>query len=60
MMWTVIFEQELCESVLNSNCDNDDYHPAVTPLVLAAQRNNFNTVQVPKVLQMVFQRVITL
>ncbi|XP_033644367.1 short transient receptor potential channel 4-like [Asterias rubens] len=37
--------QDISESTLNGNCDNDDFHPAVTPLVLAAQRNDFNTVQ---------------
>ena len=39
-------QQDIRDSVLEAHCDNDDFHPSLTPLVLAAQRNNFGTVQV--------------
>ena len=38
--------QEMKETVLDANCDNDDFHPAITAIILAAQRNNFEVVQV--------------
>ncbi|XP_033643704.1 short transient receptor potential channel 6-like [Asterias rubens] len=37
--------KDLRKSILNGKCDNDDFHPAITPLLLAAQRNNFDAVQ---------------
>ncbi|XP_071808916.1 short transient receptor potential channel 1-like [Asterias amurensis] len=37
--------KDLRQSNLKAKCDNDDFHPTVTPLLLAAQRNNFNAVQ---------------
>ncbi|XP_038061368.1 uncharacterized protein LOC119732071 [Patiria miniata] len=37
--------EDIREDVLTGTSDNDDFHPAVTPLILAAQRNNFSTVK---------------
>ena len=45
-LFLLVDDKDISESTLNGNCDNDDFHPAITPLVLAAQRNDFNTVQV--------------
>ncbi|XP_071808444.1 short transient receptor potential channel 7-like [Asterias amurensis] len=38
-------QEDIRESILTDSCDNDDFHPAITPLVLAAQRNNFDAVK---------------
>ncbi len=38
--------QEARVAVLNCHCEDDDYHPDVTPIVLAAQRNDFIIVKV--------------
>ncbi|XP_038061406.1 short transient receptor potential channel 6-like [Patiria miniata] len=35
--------EDICDEVLSSPCDNGDFHPALTPLVLAAQRNSYGT-----------------
>ena len=34
--------------IIDCHSDNDDYHPDVTPIVLAAQRNNFTMIKVNK------------
>ncbi|XP_022106151.1 uncharacterized protein LOC110987534 isoform X2 [Acanthaster planci] len=36
--------EDICREVLAASCDNDDFHPALTPLVLAAQKNSYNIV----------------
>ncbi|XP_072022633.1 transient receptor potential protein-like [Amphiura filiformis] len=33
------------QAVLDCHCDNDDFHPDVTPVVLAAQRNDFSMIK---------------
>ncbi|XP_038061410.1 short transient receptor potential channel 4-like [Patiria miniata] len=38
--------EDILESILNGHSDNDDFHPVITPLVLAAQKNNFEAVKV--------------
>ena len=32
--------------ILNCHCEDDKYHPDVTPIILAAQRNDFTIVKV--------------
>ncbi|XP_072035080.1 short transient receptor potential channel 5-like [Amphiura filiformis] len=32
-------------AILNGHCEDDDYHPDVTPIALAAQRNDFTLVK---------------
>ncbi|XP_022106370.1 short transient receptor potential channel 4-like isoform X2 [Acanthaster planci] len=41
----VQIQEDILESVLNCHSDNDDFHPAITPVIQAAQRNNFATVK---------------
>ena len=33
-------------AILECHCDNEEFHPDVTPIILAAQRNDFTLVQV--------------
>ena len=33
-------------AIMDCHCDNDDFHQDVTPIVLAAQRNDFTIVKV--------------
>ncbi len=32
--------------IIDCHCEDDDFHPDVTPIVLAAQRNNFSMIKV--------------